>query len=68
MSREPDSERLARRIEAAQHAEAELQARRQREAEGAKEWAAKHANIRSLRRDPPPVRDRTCSFYGLFGE
>lgn len=68
MPREHDPERLAQRIASAMHAEAELQARRQRESEGAKEWAAKHANIRSIRRDPGPVRDRTRSYYGLFGE
>lgn len=61
MSREFDQERLQRRIEAAQHAEAELQKRREREAEGCAEWCLKHKGQRTIRRDPGPIRDRTVS-------
>ena len=63
MTRDHDPERLQRRIEQAQYHEAEIQAKRQREAEGAAEWVAKHKGQQSLpiRRNDGPIRDRTVS-------
>ena len=63
MSRENTPERLADRVRQAVHNEAEIQARRERESAGCREWAEKHKGQQSLpiRRNDGPIRDRTVS-------
>lgn len=65
-SREPEN--LPERIARAQYHEAEILARREREAEGCRQWAEKHKGQQTLRIDRSSPRDRTVSDYHLFAE
>ena len=65
-SREPEN--LPERIARAEHHEREVQARRERESEGARQWCEKHSRHAGLpiRRDGAPARNKTDSNYPLF--
>ncbi|NCC05279.1 MAG: hypothetical protein EOM37_14885 [Proteobacteria bacterium] len=65
-SREPEN--LEERIARTEHHEREIQAKRQREAEGARQRAERHSRHTglSIRRDGLPGRHKTDSNYRLF--
>ena len=70
MTRDNSPERLADSVRQSQHNEAEILAKREREAAGCREWCERHSRHAGLpnRRDGVPVRNPTHSNYPLFGE
>lgn len=68
MPRESDPERLQRRIANALYNEQQIQARREAEAAGSRQWVEQHARRAGhpTRRDSGPIRTNTVSDYPVF--